>query len=582
MARRTRRQKRTGRDRQPTEPSVPPPATGRRPAWEFWLLAAVLLWTFLLTATPMRNTDIWWHLKTGQMILEGGKLPWADWFTFTEPGTPWVDLHWGFQLLVTALYAIGGVDLLVLAKAFLTAVAVAVGWTASGRHLPAWLKATCWILPVICISGRALVRPEMLSLIFLAGWIWLIGRLDRKPGLIWWLPVLQVVWVNCHGLFVLGLVVAAAYGADRLSRQFAEERWGLEPDDASPRNIILFRAGVLVLLACLVNPYFEDGALFPLALYRKFSVDQEFYSTLIGEFRPPLLFYKKFGLRNLYLAAEFGLWVITAASFVWLACQRRISVFRLLLFAAFSHLAWKASRNTSIFAVVSGIVLCANCGDALHLRGRGVSGAKAKDEKRWIGTPATADSRTCVRLNLETIVLVVVLALTHLTGQWGRWAGTERQLGLGEAEAWYAHAAAQFAGRPGFPKRAFVAHIGQAAVYIFHNAPERRVLMDGRLEVCSRETFQLFLGIKDQMGRGDRRWEQIPNMRDQDGNLPVVILDSRTSRQAIRGMSVTPGWRMVFADAAAAVFVEERVAKKLDLPPADPTPLRHPPGTKLR
>ena len=144
MARSARRKKGTGRDRQPSAPPTPTPRAGGRRAWEFALLAAVLVWTFLLTATPMKTTDIWWHLKTGQMILERGSVPWIDWFTFTEVGTPWIDLHWGFQLLVTALYAIGGVDLLVLAKALATAAAVAVAWAAAGRDLPPWLKAACW------------------------------------------------------------------------------------------------------------------------------------------------------------------------------------------------------------------------------------------------------------------------------------------------------------------------------------------------------------------------------------------------------------------------------------------------------
>jgi len=39
---------------------------------------------------------------------------------------------------------------------------------------------------------------------------------------------------------------------------------------------------------------------------------------------------------------------------------------RLLLFVGFSHLAWKATRNTNIFAIVSGFVGCENVSEALE------------------------------------------------------------------------------------------------------------------------------------------------------------------------------------------------------------------------
>ncbi len=40
---------------------------------------------------------------------------------------------------------------------------------------------------------------------------------------------------------------------------------------------------------------------------------------------------------------------------------------RVLLFAGFSHLAWKATRNTNIFAIVSVVVACENLAEAVAL-----------------------------------------------------------------------------------------------------------------------------------------------------------------------------------------------------------------------
>src|SRR4029077_18711831 len=96
-------------------------------------------------------------------------------------------------------------------------------------------------------------------------------NVEYRPRLIWYLPLLQLLWVNCHALFVLGLVVGACYLADCVLRDFARGRCGLAPPTDSPSARAPVWAVPLVGVACLVNPYFEEGALFPLTLYRKFT-----------------------------------------------------------------------------------------------------------------------------------------------------------------------------------------------------------------------------------------------------------------------------------------------------------------------
>lgn len=544
-------------------------------------MAILVLWAFLLGCTPLKNTDIWWHLRTGRWILENGWVPQVDLYTFTDWDKPWTDLHWGFQLLATALYWLGGVDALVLAKATCLAATVAVGWLASGRDLPASAKALCWLLPTICLSGRAVVRPEMLSLIFLGVWLWIVTRMETRPRLIWILPLLQIVWVNCHALFVLGLVVGAAYVADRAAREFFGGRWGLPEAGESPAPVVVFRAGVVVLLASLVNPYFEEGALFPLVLFRKFTIDQQFYSS-IGEFTQPIDFVRRAGLfASLYLVAELTLWLLTAASFVWLGLSRRISLMRLLLFASFSYLAWEASRNTAIFALISGVVLCANCGETLRLRAERAAKTRRPSErlrKRSNFQPASWDGATRGRQAFAITVAVFYAGLITavITGHWARWNSEGKRFALGEAKNWYIHDAARFAGQPGFPTRAFVANSGQAAVYIFHNAPEHRVFIDGRLEVISKQTFALFADIRRMMSAGNQRWQSI--LADEKGALPAVVLDARFSRPEIQGMLNTPNWRLVFADRTAAVFLDAEKVKELGLSQADHRILIRPPS----
>ncbi|HTI50400.1 MAG TPA: hypothetical protein VL475_05595 [Planctomycetaceae bacterium] len=514
------------------------------------IFVGFLLWIFVSLIYPLYDTDFWWHLRTGELMLQGNAPPQVDLYTFTDSDKAWIDLHWGFQVLIAVLHRLGGVNLVIFIKAGVITAAVAIAWLASGRSLPGWLKAPLWTLPVIAISGRGYERPEMLSQLFLAVWLFVAFRVERRPRLIWLLPAVQLLWVNCHALFVLGLVVGVCYIADCVARDLAKGKWGLAPPARAPEGSTLIRAGGLVALACFVSPYFEEGALFPLTLYRKFTVEQAFYSVNIGEFQQPIRFVMKYGLTNIYLIAEVGVLIMTAASFIGVAIRRRQwSVLRLALFVAFSHLAWEASRNTNIFSIVSGVVLCANVGDML---------AKGK---------LPLSPRIQGRLSCAAGLGIACLFLLVVTGQWNRWGEGNKPFALGEAKDWFIHGPAKFAGQPGFPDRAFVANNGQAAVYSYHNYPPRTVFMDGRLEVCTLKTFKLYNEILYRMGAGDPGWQLLFDRST--APLPAVILDTRTSLIPLVGMMHTRGWRMVYADPSGAVFLDDASADKLHLEQVD-------------
>jgi hypothetical protein len=353
----------------------------------------------------------------------------------------------------------------------------------------------------------------------------------------------------------------------------------LAPVESKLRFSQLTIAGVLAIAASFVNPYLEQGALFPLVLYQKFSVDHDFYSVRIGEFQTPLALWRRIGFGNLYLLSEIVLWLMTALSFLWMARERRTNIMRLLLFAGFSHLGWRAARNTNLLALIGGIVLCTNCAEALALRRRRLF-AKNKPSR-----PAEASQPHAVGrlINPIVVTLLVGLPLSVPTGHWSSWGGEGRRFGIGidEAKSWYALGAAQFAGQDGMPECAFIATIGQAAPYTYYNAADRRVFMDGRLEVATRATFERHQLIGDMMDprsslfRPDAAWVEL--VRDEEGRVPAVILDSRNARDQINGMLLTPTWRLVFADAAAAVFLENSLADRLDLPRVEPDPLFYPP-----
>ena len=128
------------------------------------LFVALLTATFIWSCSPMMGFDIWWHLKTGQLILEQYTLPFVDWFTCSDSEAACVDLHWGFPILAAATCAAGGVALLVLAKAALITTTVAIGVFATGAKLDCCIRVGVWSLVAVVLTGRGIVRPEILPL----------------------------------------------------------------------------------------------------------------------------------------------------------------------------------------------------------------------------------------------------------------------------------------------------------------------------------------------------------------------------------------------------------------------------------
>ena len=206
----------------------------------------------------------------------------------------------------------GGVPALTLAKAVITSLAVFLLITARRRSWPVWTMILAW-LPAATGSQRPDVcptrDPEPVLPVDLPR-----GDLPLGPfsPLAWLLPLVQLAWVNTHGLFVLGpIVVAFAFVRCRPSpRRLAHERirWW--------RTIV--PACVATGLACLLNPYGLRGAIYPLELAG--TMRDPIFSRSIAELTPIPLFIEKSGLTSLPLQLHLVTMFLGALSFLGALC----------------------------------------------------------------------------------------------------------------------------------------------------------------------------------------------------------------------------------------------------------------------
>ena len=88
------------------------------------------LWAFLAIGLPvlaalianLPSVDLTYHLRAGAEILAGEGIPTVDTWTFTAAGTPWTDQQWGAQVILAAVYQVGGWTGLVVFRAALIGV----------------------------------------------------------------------------------------------------------------------------------------------------------------------------------------------------------------------------------------------------------------------------------------------------------------------------------------------------------------------------------------------------------------------------------------------------------------------------
>ena len=172
-------------------------------------LTILFVGLFAMTARNVDDPDIWWHLKTGQHIVERKSVPHTDPFSFTRAGQPWVAHEWLTELLLYEIQRMAGWGGLIVIFAAVVSAAFFLLYLRCGPAsyiagvatlYAAWATAPVW--------G---VRPQVLSLLLTSLWLLILERSESNSKLLWWTLPLTVLWVNLHAGFALGLALSALF-----------------------------------------------------------------------------------------------------------------------------------------------------------------------------------------------------------------------------------------------------------------------------------------------------------------------------------------------------------------------------------
>ncbi|MEP6695255.1 MAG: hypothetical protein ABJA34_00085 [Pseudonocardiales bacterium] len=184
------------------------PTAGGGPA-----LGEVVPWLAVLAfglqgLRPTTDSDLWWHLRTGEWIAAHHRLPAADQWSFAS-SRPWILHEWLSQLLLYAGYRAGGYSgVLILRSLALAAIAAVV--VVQCRKRGSWLHTTIAALfGLATVEPGAAARPQLASFLLMAilGPALLEAARRGRPPL--WLIPFMWLWASLHGLWTVGLALYA-------------------------------------------------------------------------------------------------------------------------------------------------------------------------------------------------------------------------------------------------------------------------------------------------------------------------------------------------------------------------------------
>ena len=492
---------------------------GRRLLTALLLLSVVSL-AAALAFQDLRAFDYWWHLRTGQLIAETGAVPKVDPYSYTVPGARWVDIHWLHQLGTWGAYQLGGHAGVVVAKGVMVLLLVGVLGPIGYRRERPVVSAVAIALMLLIAADRFMPRPELPTFVCFAAVLALLDRFERRPDAwVYAILAVQLVWVNVHGLFALGVAVCGIHFAAELLRPL------VVPGEAL-RRARLRRLASVTLLAALVslaNPNGLDGALYPLQQLGMIGPpeDRGVFGSLIAELLPPIDPRRPMSAPGIVLAATLGALSFLAMLLNW----RRIRAADPLVWVAFLYLALGAQRNGALFAIAAVPILVRNLNEFLEARG----------------------GRPRIPLPVDAVAAAGVLALTvaTATGELLPRIGSTREPGFGVMDVFYPTGAADWIERSR-PEGPICHHMADGGYLIWRLFPDYPVMVDGRLEVYGSEKF-----LEYQVARSEQF--RVLDERHEFGTV-IVHYSLVNSSELLRWLHLNSNWRLAFVDDVAAVF----------------------------
>jgi hypothetical protein len=458
------------------------------------------------------DPDIFWHLVTGQWMVDHHQIVSHDLFTFTVAGKQWVDPEYTTEVIAYLIFKLGGLTLVSVAFGAVTFVGFLLIWRRV-RLENANPVIAAIVIGVAGLAGAAVwgPRPQMITFA-LTGLelLWLDRYLRGKSRAIYWLPLVMIAWANLHGGFLFGLVpvgVAAFVEAVHWVRR-------VDGDEHKRRTRNLLLVFVACVVAAFVNP--NGIHLYSYVIQPQFSAVQQ---NFIAEWQSP----------NFHVLEQRGfeaMLLLVPVAFV----LRRPSLWEVCLTVAVSYLALSAVRHAALFIAAETPLLIWSFSAGWERM------APAARVRAWV-VPRSRD------LLAGAAAILVIAALgtgyfVHSTLS-NQARATAANFPVGASDWLAAH--------PTVGTRMFDQYgWGGYLISRFYPDPNRRVFSFGEATLLGTKVMQQVIDVET----GNADWQQI----FAEWGIDYVI--DVPGAPAVLALEVDPQWTKVYDDGLAVIMVK--------------------------
>jgi len=335
----------------PREPVAGPAiGWGSRRSWSWASAGVLLLFVAGRCLQPMDETDLFYNLRLGEIVLGTHGVPRTNLLSFTNPDFPDPNLAWLFQIVLALAYRAGGVaGTVVLKTAFVLATFALLFRVALRRGAHPVVAALALALAAWAAEPRFVERPHLVTFVGFGTLLLALERAETgRPRLLLALVPGGLLWANGNSCFFLAPAVLALYALGCL----ADRR----PTDG--RRAILVAIALLPLI--LATPS-GTGALRYIANHFRMPWLRPLQEYRVAEWPTdgPFVF--------LALAAALG------AALPVLRAARRLpagTLRQVLPLVALGFLGARRIRFVAEFALLAGPFVAARATAGLRARGR--------------------------------------------------------------------------------------------------------------------------------------------------------------------------------------------------------------------
>jgi len=178
---------------------------------------------YYLSPSLFHYPDVSWHILAGEHITTNGEIPEFNIWSAEENPDPWFNISWLFDVFLSHISSIFGIEALVIIKSALNATILTLVFCNCYKRsvsLESAILATFLVSLVFSISAP--IRPQLITFLMIAIFHHILHKnhsLDEPPKLLLSLPILTILWANCHGGFLVGIIMIGAYGIDTIKNK---------------------------------------------------------------------------------------------------------------------------------------------------------------------------------------------------------------------------------------------------------------------------------------------------------------------------------------------------------------------------